>query len=232
MQADSLLRINLCAHQINQPNIDSDGDEAEMTGILTDNQDRIHIIVNRYNNKKYNITINRYPSDTPKKRHHMITNYFDPTDVEKEIFDSFFASTPLPTIQQQLITLLTYWTNPPPAEHIDTLSRLIRRIPRGKMAHPTKDHILYYFDQQNQKNIYWDALQEIESWCPLPMYKYEANGKTWVKTYERNIISEILSHYGWNEHYPLSMHETIKLIRQAQALNIPSLPKDLSGMRK
>lgn len=38
--------------------------------------------------------------------------------------------------------------------------------------------------------------------------------------------------YQWDEHQPLSMHETVQLIRQAQALNIPSLPKDLSEIHQ
>lgn len=223
MQADSLLRIHLNTHRIRRPNID--GDKAEMTGLLTDNQQRIRVTVNRYNDNACQIIMNRYPSHNPKQ---MFANYFNPIDTEKNIFNHFFTSATLPTIQQHLIALLTYWTNPSPTERVNTLSRLIRRIPREKLTYSPQDHTLYYRTQQNPKTIYWNDLHEIKSWCPIPILKYVADKREWNKDPHYSIISHLIFQYQWDEHQPLSMHETIQLIRQAQALNIPSLPKDLS----
>lgn len=209
MQADSLLRIHLNTHRIRRPNID--GDKAEITGLLTDNQQRIRVTVNRYNDNACQIIMNRYPSHNPKQ---MFANYFNPIDTEKNIFNHFFTSATLPT------------------EHINILSRLIHRVPRETITYSQQDHTLYFHNQQNQRSIYWNDLQKIKSWCPIPTLKYVANKREWIKEPHYSIVSRLIFRSSLDEHQPLSMHETINIIRRAQALNIPSLPKDLSEIHQ
>lgn len=232
MQADSLLRIHLHTHNIRLRNAKYRNDEANITGVLHDNQMPIHIVINRYIRNKYSLKMLRYTSDTPPRPHHIITNFFTPTDKEKALLNPFFVSTPLPILQQHLITLFAQWTNAAFTEHTKILSQIIGRIPRKQLGYSDENNKLFYYDAQNKEYTYWDSLNKIHSWCNPPQFIYTPQNNTWEKEYSIDIISYVLSRYQWDDHHPLSMHETIKLIRQAQALNIPCLPKDLSGIRK
>lgn len=248
MQADSLLRIHLHTHNIYLyvdadindifKGFSGDYDNAKITGILIDDQTPIRISITRYNeNKKYGFIIDGQKSHTSTEYHLLITDYFTPNAKEKDLFDAFFTSTPLPILQQHLTTILAQRTNNHDTfiEHISIVTRLIQRIPRNALEYFNEENTLCYQDTQHKNNTmrtYWDSLDNIHAWCYPPIFYYSPRYEMWMQKDHDDIISHIMSQYPWDEHHPLSMHETIKLIRQARALGIPSLPKDLSQTLK
>lgn len=247
MQADSLLRIHLYTHNIHNKTNTTDffgvntinfcnNDKTEMTGVLIDDQTPIHILITHHKKtKKYSFAISSYKNNPPTKQQSLIADYFTPDTEEKALFDAFFTSTPLHILQQHLTKIFAQRINIDFVEHTDILTRLIQRIPRRVLGYSNKDYRLYYQNTQHKDyttHTYWDSLDKIHAWCHRPRFYYLPENNTWEQNQCIDIISHIMSQYPWDEHHPLSMHETIQLIRQAQALNIPSLPKDLSEIHQ